>query len=70
MILSSLLGITLGREDIFGLGQEGYSFFFNATFWVWTAIAYLIITLPLIGIVNAVERRLRSGLVSVAGGGI
>jgi polar amino acid transport system permease protein len=65
-----VLGITLGREDIFGLGQEGYSFFFNATFWVWTAIAYLIITLPLIGIVNAVERRLRSGLVSVAGGGI
>src|SRR5512132_1620003 len=62
-----VLGITLGREDIFGLGQEGYSFFFNATFWVWTAIAYLIITLPLIGIVNAAEKRLRSGLVGIAG---
>ncbi len=64
-----ILGVTLGREDLFGLGQEGYSNTFNATYWVWTAIGYLVITLPLIGIVNAVERRLRSGLVGIAGAG-
>jgi polar amino acid transport system permease protein len=63
------LGVTLGREDIFGLGEEGYSAFYQATFWVWTAVAYLVVTLPLIGIVNAVERRLRSGLVGIAGAG-
>jgi len=34
------------------------------------AAGYLLITLPLIGIVNAVERRLRSGLVSVSMMGI
>jgi ABC-type amino acid transport system permease subunit len=64
-----VLGVTIGREDIFGLGSEGYSAFYQATFWVWTAIAYLVVTLPLIGIVNAVERRLRSGLVGIAGAG-
>jgi len=64
-----VLGVTIGREDIFGLGEEGYSAYFNATFWVWTAIAYLVVTLPLIGIVNAVERRLRSGLVGITGAG-
>jgi His/Glu/Gln/Arg/opine family amino acid ABC transporter permease subunit len=62
-----VLGVIIGREDMFGLGEEGYSAYFNATFWVWTAIAYLVVTLPLIGIVNAVERRLRSGLVGIAG---
>jgi His/Glu/Gln/Arg/opine family amino acid ABC transporter permease subunit len=64
-----VLGVIIGREDIFGLGEEGYSAFFNATFWVWTAVAYLVVTLPLIGVVNAVERRLRSGLVGIAGAG-
>jgi polar amino acid transport system permease protein len=64
-----VLGVTIGREDIFGLGSEGYSAFYQATFWVWTAITYLVVTLPLIGIVNAVERRLRSGLVGIAGAG-
>jgi His/Glu/Gln/Arg/opine family amino acid ABC transporter permease subunit len=62
-----VLGVIIGREDMFGLGEEGYSAYFNATYWVWTAIAYLAVTLPLIGIVNAVERRLRSGLVGIAG---
>ena len=33
------------------------------------AIAYLAVTLPLIGLVNAAERRLRSGLVGIAGAG-
>jgi His/Glu/Gln/Arg/opine family amino acid ABC transporter permease subunit len=64
-----VLGIVLGREDLFGVGQEGYSNTFNATWFVATALGYLAVTLPLIGIVNAVERRLRSGLVGIAGAG-
>ena len=64
-----VLGIVLGREDLFGIGQEGYSQTFNATWFVGTALGYLAVTLPLIGIVNAVERRLRSGLVGIAGAG-
>ena len=63
-----VLGITLGREDIFQLGQEGYSSTFSATYWVWTAVAYLVVTLPLIGLVNRVERRLHSGLVGIVEG--
>jgi His/Glu/Gln/Arg/opine family amino acid ABC transporter permease subunit len=62
-----VLGIVLGREDLFGIGQEGYSQTFNATWFVGTALGYLAVTLPLIGIVNSVERRLRSGLVGIAG---
>jgi hypothetical protein len=33
------------------------------------AIGYLLITLPLIWLVNKVERRLRSGMVGIAGAG-
>jgi polar amino acid transport system permease protein len=62
-----VLGVILGQEELFGVGQEGYSSTFNATFFVGTALGYLAVTLPLIGIVNAAERRLRSGLVGIAG---
>lgn len=62
-----VLGIVLGREELFGVGEEGFASTFNATYLVGTALGYLAVTLPLIGIVNAVERRLRSGLVSVGG---
>ncbi|MEA2580431.1 MAG: polar amino acid transport system permease protein [Actinomycetota bacterium] len=62
-----ILGLPLQRLELFGAGQQGYSDTYNATYFVAIAIGYLIITLPMIGIVNAVERRLRSGLVSVTG---
>lgn len=62
-----VLGVILGEEELFGVGQAGYSDTFNATYFVGTALGYLAVTLPLIGIVNAAERRLRSGLVSIAG---
>jgi len=54
--------------DLFSAGQQGYSDTYNATYFIATSVGYLIITLPMIGIVNAVERRLRSGLVSATGG--
>ena|SRR5438034_4141533 len=65
-----ILGLYLNQLDLFSAAQQGYSDTFSATFFVAAAIGYLIVTLPMIGIVNAVERRLRSGLVSVAGGGV
>jgi His/Glu/Gln/Arg/opine family amino acid ABC transporter permease subunit len=62
-----IIGLPLKRLDLFGGGQQGYSDTFNATYFLAVAVGYLIITLPMIGLVNAVERRLRSGLVSVTG---
>jgi polar amino acid transport system permease protein len=63
-----ILGLTLTQRDLFSVGQDGYSATFSATFFVATAIGYLVVTLPLIRVVTALERRLRSGLVGVAGG--
>jgi His/Glu/Gln/Arg/opine family amino acid ABC transporter permease subunit len=67
--LVSVLGLTLADSDIFTLAREGQSATFNSTFFTVAAIAYLAVTLPLIGLVNAAERRLRSGLVGIAGAG-
>ncbi len=60
------LGLKEAEYDIFTVARSGYSDTFNATFFVAAAAAYLVVTLPLIKLVNSVERRLRSGLVSVA----
>jgi ABC-type amino acid transport system permease subunit len=64
-----VLGLTASEYDIFTLAREGQSATFNATFFTVAAIAYLIVTLPLIRLVNAAEKRLRSGLVGIAGAG-
>jgi His/Glu/Gln/Arg/opine family amino acid ABC transporter permease subunit len=61
------LGLTASELDIYNLAREGYSSTFNATFFTAAAMAYLAVTLPLIGLVNVAERRLRSGLVGVTG---
>lgn len=60
-----VLGLTAAEQDLFSTAQEGYSSTFNATYFVAAALGYLVVTLPLIGAVNAVERRLRSGLLGV-----
>jgi His/Glu/Gln/Arg/opine family amino acid ABC transporter permease subunit len=65
--LIAVLGVSLNQQDIFSFARSGYSDTFSATFFVGAAIAYLVITLPLIRIVNLVEGRLRSGLVGIAG---
>ncbi|HEY1330721.1 MAG TPA: amino acid ABC transporter permease [Actinomycetota bacterium] len=64
-----ILGLSASQYDLFTWAQSGYSATFSATFFVMAAVGYLVITLPLIRLVNAVERRLRSGLVGIAGGG-
>ena len=63
-----VIGVTLSQRELFITAQDGYSETFNATFFIAAAIGYLIVTLPMIWLVNQVERRLRSGLVGIAGG--
>jgi len=64
-----VLGLLVSQYELFTWARTGQSDTFNATFFTATALGYLAITLPLIGLVNAVERRLRSGLVGIAGAG-
>jgi His/Glu/Gln/Arg/opine family amino acid ABC transporter permease subunit len=59
------LGVATGERELMSVGQQGYGNTFNATFYIYTAIGYLAICLPAIRLVNAVERRLRSGLVGI-----
>jgi His/Glu/Gln/Arg/opine family amino acid ABC transporter permease subunit len=62
------VGLKVATElDIYNLAREGYAQTFNATFFTAAAAAYLVVTLPLIWLVNVAERRLRSGLVGVTG---
>ena len=60
-----VLGLLAENYELYTWAREGYSSSANATFFVAAAAGYLAVTLPLIGAVNAVERRLRSGLVTV-----
>jgi His/Glu/Gln/Arg/opine family amino acid ABC transporter permease subunit len=60
-----VLGLLAENYELYTWAREGYSASANATFFVAAAAGYLAVTLPLIGAVNAVERRLRSGLVTV-----
>ncbi len=63
------LGLTAGEYDILTTAREGQAATFNFTFFTVAAFAYLVVTLPLIRLVNAAEKRLRSGLVGIAGAG-
>jgi len=71
LVKDTSLIITLGllsREyELFTVGRSLFADTFNATFFVATAIGYLVVCLPLIRLVTALERRLRSGLVGVVG---
>lgn len=60
-----ILGLTAAQRELMSVGDAFVANSFNATYYIATAVGYLIISLPLIGIVNFVERRLRSGLVGV-----
>ncbi len=64
-----VLGLLVSEYELFTWARQGVSDTFNATFYTATALGYLAITLPLIRLVNAVEKRLRSGLVGIAGAG-
>jgi polar amino acid transport system permease protein len=64
-----VLGLLPTQYELFTWAREGVADTFNATFFTMAAIGYLAVTLPLIRLVNAVEQRLRSGLVGIAGTG-
>jgi His/Glu/Gln/Arg/opine family amino acid ABC transporter permease subunit len=59
------LGLVAENYDIYTTAREIYASTANATPFTVAAGVYLAVTLPLIRAVNAVERRLRSGLVTV-----
>jgi His/Glu/Gln/Arg/opine family amino acid ABC transporter permease subunit len=63
------LGLPITQLDLFGAAQQGYSDTFSATYYLAVAAGYLVITLPMIWIVNRVEKRLHSGLVGVTAAG-
>ncbi|MGH2786775.1 MAG: amino acid ABC transporter permease [Actinomycetota bacterium] len=64
-----VLGLAITEYDIYTFARSGQSATGNATFFVAAAIGYLVVTLPLIRVVTAVETRLRSGLTGIVGAG-
>jgi polar amino acid transport system permease protein len=63
-----VLGLLATEYDLFQWARSGVTETFNATFFTAAALGYLAVTLPLIRLVNAVESRLRSGLLGVGVG--
>jgi His/Glu/Gln/Arg/opine family amino acid ABC transporter permease subunit len=57
-----VLGLQFNELDLYNFGRQGYSSTANATYFVAVGLGYLVVTLPLIRLVSAVETRLRSGL--------
>jgi His/Glu/Gln/Arg/opine family amino acid ABC transporter permease subunit len=62
-----VIGLSAAELDIFNFARQGYAESFNATYLVAAAAGYLVVTLPLIRLVNVLEKRLHSGLVGVVG---
>ena len=60
-----VLGLTFLQRDLMSVGQQAVNNSFNASFYIMTALGYLAISLPLIRVVNVLEKRLRSGLVGI-----
>lgn len=60
-----VLGLSSAQRDLMNVGDQAVANEFNATPYIMTALGYLAITLPLIRLVNVLEKRLRSGLVVV-----
>lgn len=64
-----VLGLAVTEYDLYTLARSGQSATGNATFFVAAAVGYLIVTLPLIRVVTAIEKRLQSGLTGIVGAG-
>lgn len=63
--LITVLGLVSSQFEIFTFSRQFFSDSRNASIFIGTAAAYLIVTLPLIRLVNYAESRLRSGLLGV-----
>ena len=64
-----ILGLAFNERELMSVGSQGQANTANATFLIMTALGYLVVCLPMIRLVNVLEKRLRSGLVGVTGGG-
>ncbi|MEX2210458.1 MAG: amino acid ABC transporter permease [Gaiellaceae bacterium] len=63
--LVAFLGLTLKEQELLALGRDIFQQTFNSTAFLATAAGYLAVTLPMIRLVNMLERRLRSGLTGI-----
>jgi polar amino acid transport system permease protein len=61
--LVTILGTTVADRELLTTARQTAASTFSATPYMAASIMYLVITLPLTRVVNALERRLRSGLV-------
>jgi His/Glu/Gln/Arg/opine family amino acid ABC transporter permease subunit len=64
-----VLGLAFTEYDLYTFARSGQSSTGNATFFVAAAVGYLVVTLPLIRVVTAIEKRLHSGLTGIVGAG-
>ena len=62
-----ILGLTSDQRELFSVARDAYSQTFNATPYIGAVLGYLAITLPMIRVVTALERRMRSGLTGIVG---
>lgn len=60
-----ILGLTFEQRELLSVGRDAYAELFNSTPFVASALGYLVVTLPLIRLVTALEKRMRSGLVGI-----
>lgn len=60
-----VLGLTFAQRELLAVGRDAYSTTFNATPFLGSALGYLAVTIPMIRVVNWLEKRLRSGLIGV-----
>ncbi|HEX2031917.1 MAG TPA: amino acid ABC transporter permease [Actinomycetota bacterium] len=63
--LVAFLGLTFAQRELLSVARDIYSQHFDATPYLAAAAGYLVITLPMIRAVTALERRLRSGLTAI-----
>lgn len=59
------LGVAFDQRELLQWASDTYSDTFNSTPFIAAVVGYLVITLPMIRAVTALERRLRSGLVGI-----
>jgi His/Glu/Gln/Arg/opine family amino acid ABC transporter permease subunit len=63
--LVAVLGLTANQQELLSVGGDLARTHFNPTPYLATAAGYLIVALPMIRVVNWLERKLRSGLTGI-----
>ncbi len=63
--LVAFLGLSFVQRELLAWGRDAYAETFNSTPFLVATVGYLLVTLPLIRAVSALERKLRSGLVGI-----